>query len=170
MLAPLAYGVGVDLGGARGLRQRLQRRRDIAFEIGVGVQVLIDHMAFELIVVDRDNLAFGRLGVRRIPGRPAADEEDEIGIFEMLISGDAEIERMIGRKIGEIRHAAPHHRNRQQIGEFDQRLERFGIAARLLGDDDRIFRFQKQVGDLRYFAGMCFDTRRKRHVAVVRRR
>ena len=170
MFAPLAYGVGVDLGGARGLRQRLQGCRDIAFEIGVGVQVLINHMAFELIIVDRDNLAFGRLGVRRIPGRPAADEEDEVGIFEMLVGGDAEIERMIGRKIGEVRHAAPHHRDRQQIGEFDQCLERFRIAARLLGDDDRIFRLQKQVGDLCYFARMRFDARRERHVAVVWRR
>jgi hypothetical protein len=74
MLATLFHGVGIDLAGAGGLRQRLQCGGDVAFEISVGMQVLVDHMTFELIVVDGDNLALGRPGVRRVPGRAAADQ------------------------------------------------------------------------------------------------
>src|SRR6202044_3677260 len=102
MLAALLHGLGVDLSRAHGFRQRLQRGGDVAFQIGVGVQLLIDHVAFELVLVDRDDLALGRLGVRRIPGRAAADQKNEIGVLEMLVGGDPEIERVVGREIGKI--------------------------------------------------------------------
>ncbi len=156
-----------SLDVARGLGEHLQRRRDVAFEIKVGVQLLIDHVAFELIFVDGDDLALGRPRARRIPGHAAADEQNEIGILQIFVVGDAEIERMVGREIAKVGAAAPGHRQRQQIGQLDQRLERRRIAAGLLGDDDRVFGGEQQVGDLLHFARMRLHARRGRHLALV---
>ena len=134
------------------------------------MQLLIDHVAFELVLVDRDDLALGRLGVRRVPGRAAADEQNEIGILEMLVGGDPEIERVVGREIGKIGDAAPHRRNRQKIGKLDQRLECRRIAAGLLGDDDWIFCCEQKACDLCHLVGMGLEARCERHVAIVLRR
>ena len=39
--------------------------------------------------------------VRRVPGRAAADEQHEVGVLERLVGVEAEIERVVGREIGE---------------------------------------------------------------------
>ena len=89
LLAPLVDRVGVQFGRARGLSERLQRSRNVALQISVGVQVLIEHVAFELIFVDGDDLALGGAYMRRIPGHAAADEENEIGIRKVFIVSDS---------------------------------------------------------------------------------
>src|SRR5579862_3467409 len=65
----------------------------------------------------------------------------------MLVSGDPEIERVVGWEIGKVGDAAPHRRDRQKVGKLDQRLERRRIAAGLLGDDDRVFGREQKVCD-----------------------
>ena len=57
-----------------------------------------------------------------------------------------------------------------EIGEFDQRGERLGIASGGLRDDDRVLRLEQQVGDLRDVLRPRLQRRSGRHVACVRRR
>ena len=73
------------------------------------------------------------VAVGRLPRHVGVDEKQHIGLTHILGRLRAEIERMIGGKI-DIAQLL-HHGNRQQLGQLDQALHRFGIAAEIFGDD-----------------------------------
>ena len=143
---------------------------DVAFEIKVGVQVLVDHVSLVRIFVHLHDRAGGGAAVRRIPGRPATDEQHQVGILEGAIAVEANVQRVVGRKVGVRGDAAVDHRDGERLGEFDQRGERLGIASGSLCDDDRVLCLQQQVSDMLHVLGRGPQLRSGRHVACVLRR
>src|SRR5262249_56334352 len=59
-LPPRAHRGGIDLRRLCRRNQQRERLGDIAFEIAVGVETLVDHVLLEGVVVDRDDLAARR--------------------------------------------------------------------------------------------------------------
>src|SRR5262249_18358246 len=59
--APVGVLAGANAFRLCGLDQKTQRGRDLAFEIVVGLQALIDHHALEWVLVDRNDSSVGRL-------------------------------------------------------------------------------------------------------------
>src|SRR5215472_13233726 len=146
--AAIAMFAKTDPGGPRRFDEQPQRARNLAFEVMVSLQALIDHRAFERVVVDRDNRARRRLSARRIPRRLAADEQHEIGIAEERADRRAEVQRMVLWEAPEGRTPAAADRNAEKSGEFRQGVERGRIASRGIGEDDRVARSDQQLGDL----------------------
>jgi hypothetical protein len=73
---------------------------------------------------------------RRVPGRPAADQQHEIGILQERLDARAQMQRMV---LWEIRKdGAPTDRDAEEIGELDQCREGRGIAAGGVGQDHRV--------------------------------
>jgi hypothetical protein len=79
---PVGVSGKADPCGLRCLDEEPQRTCDLAFEIMVGLQALIDHRAFERVVVDRDDRGRRRLAAGWIPRRLATNEENQVGIAE----------------------------------------------------------------------------------------
>jgi hypothetical protein len=126
-----------------------RRRSEAAtspFEIVVGLQALIDHGPLEGIFVDRDDRPARRLTARRIPRRPARNQQDQIGILQEGLGAGAEMQRMVLREVRKNR--APADGNAKKLGEFDQRRERCRIAAGSLGQNHRVAGGDQQIGDL----------------------
>ena len=130
--------------------QQAERGGDIAFEILVGLQVLIDEPILKRMFVQRNDPAGGAAAGRRVPRRSSTDEHDQIRRFEMLVTAHAEPERMVVREVRAARARAPDHRDRQGFGKCHQRAECGGIDGRVLGEDDRILglhQFACQLAD-----------------------
>ena len=136
----------------------------------VRLQALIHHRALERIVVDRDNRPRRRLMARRIPGRLAGDQEDEVGILDEWRDPLAEKQRVVLRDIGEGGAAAAADRHAEELGKGDERGKALRVTAGAVGYDDRVFRGDQQFGDPRDLAFRRLRPRRRRDPAHRRGR
>ena len=164
----LAVFLGGDAGRLRRLDEKLQRGADLALEILVGHQGLIDHRAFERVLVDRDDGARGRLLRRRIPRRAAAHEQHQVRVLQIFVDAVAEMHRMVLGEIGVGRAALP-DRRADQIGELDERVEGARIAARIVGEDHRVLRLGDEGGDALDIGGLGLGVRHRRDLAALGR-
>jgi len=126
--------------------KRRSEAGDLALEVMVGLQALIDHRALERVLVDGDDGSGRRLTARRVPGRPTGDEQHEVGILQERLDAGPQVQRMVLREIGE--GGAPADRDAEEIGELDQCREGCGIAAGTVGQDHWIAGGDQQFGDL----------------------
>ena len=149
--------------GSRRLRKRGQSMGDVALDVFVGLQVLIDEPALHRLVVDRDDMARCAATRRRRPGSPPTRKQDKIGRFQMLIRADAEPERIVLRKIGEVSARRPDHRYRQELGKFGQRIEGARIDTRVFGDDHRVGRLHQPLGQPMHIRRQGHAGWRRRH-------
>jgi hypothetical protein len=83
---------------------------------------------------------------RRVPGCPAADQQDEIGILQKRLDAGAEMQRVVLWKIR--KNGAATDRDGKEVGELHERRKGRGIAAGGLGQDDRVAGGDQQPGDL----------------------
>src|SRR5579884_4048166 len=123
------HRLAVNLAGAECAGQRLQRCGNFTLEIYVRMQLLINHMPFELVFVDGNDLAACRSCMRRIPRRAAANQKNKIGVLEVLILVGTKVKRVVGRKIGKVGNASVNHGYRKQISKRDERCKCRRIAA-----------------------------------------
>ena len=141
----------VDTNACYFVNQHGKRGGDIALEILVGLEILVDQPVLHRMLVQRDNPT-GRAPARgRIPWRSASDEHDQISGFKMLKGAHTEPERVVVGKICTARTRAPDDGNRQRLGKSHQRGERLRIDPGMLGDDDGVARIARALAP----AGRC---------------
>ena len=149
MLPPFRYlGSGRALGrsaGFQGFVQQLQRDGQVPFHVHIGQQVLISHLALKGIFSQGDNGSGGRAGMGRVPGRPAPQQQHQVGLVKEGFRIAAQIHRMA---LGEVRvgGSALDYRNSHQLGQLDQIGKSGYFLSRTLGDNQGTAAVGNQVG------------------------
>ena len=97
------------------------------------------------------------------PRSPPTRKQDKIGRFQMLIRADAEPERIVLGKIGEVCAGRTDHGYRQEIGELGQRIEGARIDTRVFGDDHWVAGLNQPLGQPMHVRRQGHAGGRRRH-------
>ena len=138
----------VPICRTHGFGQQTQRGRHVTRKQHIRAQILIGHVRLERTLVDHHDLAGARTLVRRIPRRAAADRQHQVGVAQQRIAVEALVQRMILGERSHVRGRTLHHRNAEQLGQFDERLKALARLARRRRDDHGIFRRQQKPRDV----------------------
>ena len=105
----------------------------VALEIDIRLMTLIGHIWPVRHFIDIDDDGVWRTLARRIPGRPRADHDDEVGIAPEPVEVVPLMHRVVFREVCEDRTGPLHHREAGFIAQCHERMERFRVPSRSLG-------------------------------------
>lgn len=120
---------------------------DVAFQVGVGEQDLMDNVRALRHLVDDDDPRLGGSARGRVEGRTAVDEEDEVRLVHPGTDVRARVQGVGAREVGAHRRVRLDDRDVPGLGEGDQRLEAARLAAGRLGHDHGIAGLSDQLRD-----------------------
>ena len=144
----LSPGVHCGLIDSGSIRQIAQRLRCIAFQINVGLIVLVRHRHVVRRLVHYRDGGLGRAVTRRIPRYPRPHDDREIHVVPERFDVRALIERMVLGEVGEQSAGLFDHRQSELLAQRHQSFVGFDLLAGALGEHDRTLRLGEQGGEL----------------------
>ena len=156
-------GGTVEFHAAKRVGQKTERDRDVALKRVLGAGDLIDQRVLDRAASDGDDLRILRRIAGWIPGRLILDQQREIHLLQ--IGGRIETEIKVMR-LREVRNACAgriEHRDREKLGERNERFERLRVRASILHQDERRPRLGEQRRDMGDVGGSRLGSGRRRN-------